>query len=100
MDPSQVTALRAIALLVLLALLCFGFLIPESRERRRKKAMRDSLKPGDAVFTSAGLRGVVTEVNGDLVLLEVGRARTEIEVAKWAIMSLDERKRDSRNSAV
>lgn len=100
MDPSRVTALRAIALVVLVALLCFGFLIPEFRERKRKRAMRDALKPGDIVFTSAGVRGVVTEVNGDLVLLEVGRAKTEIEVAKWAISRLDGRKGDDSASAV
>ncbi|MDR1917034.1 MAG: preprotein translocase subunit YajC [Synergistaceae bacterium] len=89
MNTGQATPIYAAMLLILLLLLFFGFLRPEAQAKKAKKSLQDSLKVGDRVFTQAGVHGVITAVNGDLVLLEVGAAKTELEVARWAILSID-----------
>jgi preprotein translocase YajC subunit len=92
MNTGQATHIYVLILAALLFLLFWGFIIPETRAKKTKKSLQESLAVGDAVFTQAGVRGVITAINGDLVIIEVGPARTELEVARWAISSVDDRK--------
>ena len=38
----------------------------------------------------AGIHGTVTAVNGDLILIETGKARTELEVLRSAVLPPEE----------
>lgn len=89
MTLEQTTIVYAVLLAALVLLLVFAFLLPDRRAKKRKEAMQEGLKVGDRVFTKSGVHGTVTAINGDLVLLEAGRARTELEVARWSILSTD-----------
>ena len=55
--------------------------------------LRDSLKVGDRIFTQSGIHGVITAIDGDVILLKVGDAGTELEIARWSIIGIDSAKR-------
>lgn len=90
MTNEQTTMMYAILLVALLLLLFFGFILPDRTAKKKKETVQAGLKVGDKVYTKAGIHGTITALNGDLVLLEAGRARTELEVARWAILSEEE----------
>lgn len=59
-------------LLLLLPLLLLGYLIWSQRRRQRKVTqVQQSLQVGDEVMTSAGLYGRITELDPQIVHLEI-----------------------------
>lgn len=92
MSTGQITMIYAVILVVLLLLLYFGFLRPDAKAKKQKQALQSNLKVGERVYAKAGICGVIKELKGGLVLIEVGEAKTELEVARWAILDSDFRK--------
>jgi hypothetical protein len=37
----------------------------------------------------AGLHGVIKAIDGDIILMETGEGKTEIEVARWSVLGID-----------
>ena len=68
-------------------LVVFYFLLIRPQQKRDKavKAMRESLKTGDAVVTIGGLVGKIMKVTDDAVTIEVGADKTKLTVEKWGI---------------
>ena len=93
MNSGETTGIYAVALVILLLVLFFGFTLPEFRAKRARKALLESLKTGDRIFTQAGIHGVITAIDGDIILLKVGDAGTELEIARWAVLGIDGAKR-------
>ncbi|MDR3164193.1 MAG: preprotein translocase subunit YajC [Synergistaceae bacterium] len=89
MNTGGTTGIHAAALIILLLVLFFGFILPDSRAKRAKKTLQESLKVGDRIFTQSGLRGVITAIDGDTVLLESGPVGTELEIARWSVLGID-----------
>jgi preprotein translocase subunit YajC len=89
MNFGETTSLHTAALVVLLLVLFFGFILPESRAKRARKSLQESLKAGDRIFTQSGLHGVIDSVDGDIILLEVGPSGTKLEIARWSVLGLD-----------
>lgn len=83
--PAQTTWMNLGMLVVLLLVLYFGFLRPDSKEKKRKQSFQSALKNGDQVYTKAGIYGTVKEINGDLITIETTKTKTMLEVARWAI---------------
>ena len=66
-------------------LIFYVFLImPRKKEEKKHKALLESLKKGDKVVSIGGMRGTVTRIKDDSVMLKVGE-NTEIEFLKTAI---------------
>ena len=89
MNAGGTTGIYAIALVILLFVLFFGFILPDSRAKRARKALQGSLKVGDRVFTQSGLHGVITAIDDDIILLESGPAGAELEIARWSVLGID-----------
>lgn len=89
MPPVDMIWVNAILLVALLAVLYFFFLRPDRKAKQDKAQVQNQLKVGDRVSTRAGIHGTVTAINGDLILMETGKVRTELEVLRSAILGLD-----------
>ncbi|MDR1019654.1 MAG: preprotein translocase subunit YajC [Synergistaceae bacterium] len=87
--PGGSTGVYAVTLVILLLVLFFGFILPDSRAKRALLRIRESLAVGDRIFTQAGLHGVIKAIDGDIILMETGEAKTEIEVARWSVLGID-----------
>ena len=69
-----------------LVILVMYFLIirPQNKQKKQLQAMISALKKGDKVVTIGGIRGVITAVKDDSVIVKV-ESNTKMEFAKTAI---------------
>lgn len=75
---------------ILLIFVIFYVLIMLPQQKRQKKwqAMVNSVKAGDKVTTSGGIRGVVLSVKDDAVQIRVAPDNLRLEIARGAITSV------------
>ena len=79
-----------IGLLPIVAMLVFAYLVlflPQQRRQKKWQAMLESLKTGDKVVTSGGLRGTVIALKDDALHLRVPPDNLRIEVTKASLIS-------------
>jgi preprotein translocase subunit YajC len=68
----------------------FYFLMirPQQTKQKQWKEMLDSLKPGDKITTTGGMRGTIVSLKDDAVQLRLPPDNVKIEVVKSAIASV------------
>ena len=77
-------------MIVLMGLVFYFFLIrPQSQQRKKEEAYRDSLKKGDRVMTSGGIHGTISSTDATHVYLEIAAGKS-IKVQKTAIRPIAE----------
>jgi preprotein translocase subunit YajC len=74
----------------LLIIVVFYFLLirPQQKKQRTWQQMLGSLKTGDRVTTTGGIRGVITSIKDDAIQLRIPPDNLRIEVVKSAIASV------------
>jgi preprotein translocase subunit YajC len=73
-----------IMLVAIFAIFYFLMIRPESKRRKERQAMIDSLERGDKVVTIGGLYGEVQDVHEDRVVMKIADG-IKVEVAKTAV---------------
>jgi preprotein translocase subunit YajC len=73
-----------IMLIAIFAIFYFLMIRPESKRRKERQLMIDSLQRGDKVVTVGGLYGEVQDVHEDRVVLRIAE-NIKVEVAKSAV---------------
>lgn len=71
-----------------LAVFYFFAIRPQRKKEKEIKEMRDNLRVGDDVITIGGIFGKVLQIKEDMVTIEIGSAKTRLEMTKWAIGSV------------
>jgi len=72
-------------LIFIFAIFYFLLILPQQRRQKKWTAMLDSLKTGDKVVTSGGLRGTIMALKDDLVHLRVPPNNLVLEVTKASV---------------
>jgi preprotein translocase subunit YajC len=74
----------------LLIIVVFYFLLirPQQKKQKTWQQMLGSLKTGDRVTTTGGIRGVITSIKDDAIQLRIPPDNLRIEVVKSAIASV------------
>jgi len=67
-----------------LGIFYFLIIMPRKKQEKKHKATLASLKRGDRVVTIGGLRGEISKIKEDIVLIKINDS-TEIEFLKNAI---------------
>lgn len=71
---------------ILLAIMYFLMIRPQSKEQKQKAAMLNALAVGDTVLTTSGFYGVVISIQEDTVIVEFGSNKNcRIPMQKVAI---------------
>jgi preprotein translocase subunit YajC len=75
---------------ILLMIVVFYFLLirPQQKRQRTWQSMLGSLKPGDRITTTGGMRGTILAIKDDTIQLRVPPDNLRIEVVKSAIASV------------
>ena len=73
-----------IMLVAIFAIFYFLMIRPESKRRKERQAMMDSLTRGDKVVTVGGLYGEIQDVHDDRLVIRIAE-NLKVEVAKTAI---------------
>ncbi len=73
---------------LILMFVVFYFLLirPQQKKAKEHKAMLEAIKKGDHVLTSAGILGRVVDIEGQLLVLDLGK--TEVKVVRAYVSSV------------
>jgi len=63
--------------------------LPQKRKDKKAKELMNSLQVGHRVTTHSGIVGKVVNIKDDVITVESGVERTQIELKKWAIRDVD-----------
>ena len=77
--------MEALILPLILVAMFALVIMPQRRQQKQQAALLASLGEGDAVLTSGGIYGVISEVDGNDVYLEVAKG-IELRVNKSAVL--------------
>jgi preprotein translocase subunit YajC len=74
----------------ILIIVVFYFLLirPNQKKQQNWQQMLGSLKPGDRITTTGGMRGTILSIKDDTIQLRVPPDNIKIEVVKSAIASV------------
>ena len=78
----------ALPLLFIFVIFYFVLILPQQKRQRKWQEMLNTLKNGDRVVTSGGIRGTIISVKDDAVQLRVPPDNLRIEVARSAVVSM------------
>ena len=72
-------------LILMLAMLYFLMIRPESTRKKQAEEMRSSLKKGDQITTIGGIVGKIVQVTDENIVIETSDDRVRMELTKWAV---------------
>jgi len=75
-------------LLFIFAIFYFLLILPQQRRQKKWQAMLESLKTGDKVTTSGGLKGTIFSIKDDSITLRVPPDNLKLEVSRGSIVSV------------
>lgn len=75
-------------LLFIFAIFYFLLILPQQRRQKKWQQMLATLKTGDRVLTSGGIRGTVIALRDDYLHLRVPPDNLRLEVARTAVLSV------------
>ena len=85
----SLSGLSSLALpVVFIAAMYFLMIAPNQKKQKAWTSMLASIKTGDRVTTSGGLRGTVLQVKDDVVILRLQPDNIKLEFVKSAISSV------------
>lgn len=62
---------------------------PQKKKENEILEMRSNLEVGDRIITIGGIHGKVIVLKEDMLTIEVGSAKTKLEISKWAVGSVE-----------
>ena len=71
-------------IVLMLAMLYFFMIRPESKRKKEAQNLRDSLKVGDVITSIGGIVGTICKVDESTIVIETSADRVRIEITKWA----------------
>ena len=74
--------------LLLIPVLYLVMIRPQQKKQKQWQQMLGSIKPGDKVTTSGGIRGIILNIKDDVIVIKVAPDGIKMEVAKNAIASV------------
>ena len=60
-------------LIIIFAIFYFILIRPQQQKQKKHKSMLESLQKGDKVITIGGLFGIIREIKGDVLTLEIAK---------------------------
>ncbi len=75
-------------LIFIFAVFYFLLIMPQQRRQKKWHAMLETLKTGDKVTTSGGLRGTIFAMKEDAITLRVPPDNLKLEVSRASIVSV------------
>jgi preprotein translocase subunit YajC len=91
MDSRQI--LTFLPLVLIIVLMYFLMIRPQSKKRKQAEAMRSALKVGDKITTIGGIKGKIVKIyTDDTVAIETGSGgnKSRMEITRWAVSAVDQ----------
>jgi preprotein translocase subunit YajC len=75
-------------ILLLIPVMYFLMIRPQQKRQKQWQEMLSSIKSGDRITTSGGVRGVIVSIKDDAIIIKVAPDGIKMEIAKSAIASV------------
>jgi preprotein translocase subunit YajC len=75
-------------MLLIIPVLYFVMIRPQQKRQKQWQEMLGTVKAGDRVTTSGGVRGIILSIKDDAVIIRVAPDNIKMEVVKSAIASV------------
>jgi preprotein translocase subunit YajC len=85
---SQAGIVAFLPLVFIFAIFYFILIVPQQKKQKKWREMLGSLKNGDKVVTSGGIRGTIISLKDDSVQLRVPPDNLRLEVSRGAVVEL------------
>ena len=86
------TLFQLLPFALVFAIFYFLLILPTQKRQKKQKEMLDSLKSGDRVITTGGLRGTIVGVKDDVLILRVPPQDVRLEIVRNAVASVEDGK--------
>ncbi|HKR25843.1 MAG TPA: preprotein translocase subunit YajC [Acidobacteriaceae bacterium] len=74
--------------LLIIVFVYFLMMRPQQKRQQKWQQMLSSLKPGDRITTSGGIRGIILSIKDDVIQMRIPPDNLRIEVVKSAVSSV------------
>jgi len=78
---------QIVLLVVIFGIMYVLIILPEQKNRKKHKLLIENLKKGDKVLTQSGIRGTITKIKDNVIMLKIAE-KVEIEIEKSYIIGL------------
>lgn len=78
-----------IVMIATMAFFYFFIMRPQKKKENELNNIRANVKVGDKIVSIGGIVGTIVIVKEDYITIETSGMKTRIELAKWAINSVD-----------
>jgi len=75
-------------ILLILPVMYFLMIRPQQKRQKQWQEMLGSIKSGDRITTSGGIRGTILSIKDDAIIIKVAPDGIKMEIAKSAIASV------------
>lgn len=82
------SGLTMLPLLLFIPLMYFVMIRPQQKRQKQWQSMLSSIKTGDRITTSGGIRGIIISIKDDAIIIRVAPDNLKLEIAKSAIASV------------
>ncbi len=86
--PAGGSLITVLPLLLLIPLMYLFMIRPQHKRQKQWQEMLASIKAGDRVTTTGGIRGIILSIKDDAIIIRVAPDNLKLEVAKSAIASV------------
>ena len=76
-----------VMLAIMVGIMYFLMIRPESKRKKKDEEMRSSIRNGDEIITIGGICGTVVDVKEDRIVIETSKDQVRMELAKWSVSS-------------
>lgn len=98
MDANTMLVVKQIIpFIILIAIMYFMLIRPQKKKDKEIASMRASLKTGDTIVTIGGILGKIVKIKDDTIVIQVGSDKVKMEIMKWAVSSVIEKKPAASN---
>ncbi len=86
-DPTTSLLMNVMPFVLIIGVFYFLMIRPQQKRQKETKKMLEEMKKGDKVLTSAGIHGTISEIQDNIVVVQIAD-NTRVRFEKVAITSV------------
>ena len=83
-------AVQFLPMILIFVVFYFMLIRPQRKKDKEAKQMLENLKVGDRICTIGGIYGTIIRIKDQVLTIEVGEAKTQMMIARWAVRSVEQ----------
>ena len=83
-------AVQLLPMILIFVVFYFMLIRPQRKKDKEAKQMLENLKVGDRICTIGGIYGTIVRIKDQVLTIEVGEAKTQMMIARWAVRSVEQ----------